>query len=69
MIINYIKFLDRSNLFNDKVVTEIIKFDKFFKAENYHENYYELNKNQPYCEFVIAPKLQKFQKNFKDKLV
>ena len=69
MIVNYIELLEGSNLFKDKIVTEIIKFNKFYKAENYHENYYELNKNQPYCEIVITPKVEKFQKNFKDKLV
>ena len=69
MIVNYIELLEGSNLFKDKIVTEVIKFNKFFKAENYHENYYELNKNQPYCDIVITPKVEKFQKNFKDKLV
>ena len=68
MIVNYIELLEGSSLFKDKIVTEIIKFNKFFKAENYHENYYELNKNQPYCDIVITPKVEKFQKNFKDKL-
>jgi len=68
-IINYIELLEGSNLFNDKIVTEVIKFNEFFKAENYHENYYELNKNQPYCDIVITPKVEKFQKNFKDKLI
>ncbi len=69
MIVNYIELLEGSNLFKDKIVTEVIKFNKFFKAENYHENYYELNKNQPYCDIVITPKVEKFQKNFKDKLM
>ena len=69
MIVNYIELLEGSNLFKDKIVTEIIKFNKFYKAENYHENYYELNKNQPYCDIVITPKVEKFQKNFKDKLI
>ena len=68
MIVNYIELLEGSSLFKDKIVTEVIKFNKFFKAENYHENYYELNKNQPYCNVVITPKVEKFQKNFKDKL-
>ena len=69
MIVNYIELLEGSNLFKDKIVTEVIKFNKFFKAENYHENYYELNKNQPYCDIVITPKVEKFQKNFKYKLI
>ena len=66
---NYIKNLEKSDLFKNKIVTQVVKFDKFYKAENYHENYYELNKNQPYCEIVITPKVEKFQKNFKDRLV
>ena len=69
MIVNYIELLEGSSLFKDKIVTEVIKFNKFFIAENYHENYYELNKNQPYCDIVITPKVEKFQKNFKDKLI
>ena len=69
MIVNYIELLEGSSLFKDKIVTEVIKFNKFFKAENYHENYYELNKNQPYCKVVITPKVEKFKKNYKDKLV
>ena len=69
IIKNYIEYLEGSNLYKDKIVTEVIKFNKFFKAENYHENYYELNKNQPYCEIVITPKIEKFTKRFKDKLV
>ena len=68
MIVNYIELLEGSSLFKDKIVTEVIKFNEFFKAENYHKNYYELNKNQPYCDIVITPKVEKFQKNFKDKL-
>ena len=51
-----------NRLFEDEIGIE------FYKAENYHENYYELNKNQPYCDIVITPKVEKFQKNFKDKL-
>ena len=69
MIVNYIELLEGGSLFKDKIVTEVIKFNKFFKAENYHENYYELNKNQPYCDIVISPKGEKFQKNFREKLI
>jgi peptide-methionine (S)-S-oxide reductase len=50
------------------VVTEITPFEAFYKAENYHQDYYENNKNQPYCQMVIVPKLEKFRKVFKDKL-
>ena len=61
MIVNYIELLEGSSLFKDKIVTEVIKFNEFFKAENYHENYYELNK---ISLTVILLSLQKL-KNFK----
>ena len=41
---------------------KIIKFDKFFLAEEYHQDYYSLNSNEPYCSFVINPKIQKLKK-------
>jgi len=42
------------------VVTEVTKLEKFYKAEDYHQNYYNLNPNNPYCEYVIKPKIEKF---------
>jgi peptide-methionine (S)-S-oxide reductase len=60
--------LDESGAFNDPIVTEISKLDVFYKAENYHQNYYNTNPNQGYCQYVIVPKLEKFEKVFKDKL-
>lgn len=47
--------------FDKPIVTEIAKFDKFYPAENYHQNYYENNKNEPYCYYVIRPKLEKLK--------
>ena len=44
-------------LFRDKIVTEITAFDKFYVAENYHQDYFNLNGQQPYCSMVIAPKV------------
>lgn len=52
----------------DPVVTEISAFTEFYIAEDYHQNYYRDNKNQPYCVYVINPKLQKFKKKFATKL-
>ena len=49
-------------------MTTIEPFTKFYEAEDYHQNYYANNKNQPYCQMVIQPKLEKFEKVFKDKL-
>ena len=64
----YMEKLDKSGAFNDPIVTTFEPFTKFYKAENYHQNYYNQNGEQPYCKFVIQPKLEKFRKVFKDKL-
>ena len=61
--------LDKSGAFDNPIVTTLEPFTKFYKAENYHQEYYELNKNSnPYCSIVIRPKLEKFEKVFKNKL-
>ena len=61
--------LQKSGAFDKPIVTEITPFSKFYVAENYHQEYYELNKNSnPYCAVVIRPKLEKFNKVFKNKL-
>jgi len=64
----YKKELDQSGAFDAPIVTEIDIFSRFYKAENYHQDYFRLNGNQPYCQYVIVPKLEKFKKVFKDKL-
>ncbi len=67
--LHYKNELDKTRVFNNPIVTEISPFTKFYVAENYHQEYYELNKNNnPYCAVVIRPKLEKFKKAFKDKL-
>ena len=64
MIINFIK-----NLYNsDKIVTEVNMLDVFYPAEDYHKNYYNINKNEPYCSLVITPKLNKFMNSYKEML-
>ena len=60
--------LDQSGAYNKPIVTEITAFTKFYPAENYHQDYYRLHGSQPYCTFVIRPKVEKFEKVFKDKL-
>lgn len=61
--------LDRSGAWKDPIVTEISPFSVFYSAEDYHQQYMELNGNSnPYCQFVIQPKLDKFKKVFADKL-
>ena len=64
----YKKELDASGAWKNPIVTEIFPLTKFYQAEDYHQNYYENNPNQGYCAFIIAPKLEKFEKVFKDKL-
>ncbi len=60
--------LDKSGAFDAPIVTTFEPFTRFYKAENYHQNYYNENGSEPYCQFVIRPKLEKFRKVFKDKL-
>lgn len=64
----FIKELTEAKVFNAKIVTEVTKFTAFYKAEDYHQNYYNNNKTQGYCVAVINPKLEKFIKEFKSKL-
>jgi peptide-methionine (S)-S-oxide reductase len=62
------EMLDKAGIWSDPIVTEISPFTKFYKAEDYHQDYFANNKNQPYCQMVINPKLEKFEKAFKDYL-
>lgn len=64
----YKKKLDAEGIWNDPIVTEITPFTNFFPAENYHRDYYKRNGYQPYCVFVIKPKVEKVEKLFRDKL-
>lgn len=64
----YKKKLDESGAFRGPLVTEITKFEKFYPAENYHQEYFAANPEQGYCRAVIAPKVEKFRKAFADKL-
>lgn len=65
---SYKEELTKANIWRDPIVTEIVPFTNFFAAEEYHQNYYKQNPNQGYCNFVITPKLEKFERIFKDKL-
>lgn len=60
--------LKKAKVYRNPIVTAIEPFTQFYKAEDYHQNYYANNKNQPYCQMVIQPKLEKFEKIFKDRL-
>lgn len=60
--------LQNSGIWGKPIVTEIKPYGAFYKAEPYHQNYFKNNTNQPYCVFVIRPKLETFKKKFKQKL-
>lgn len=64
----YKKKLDEEKAFSGPIVTEISPYTKFYKAEDYHQNYYNDNPSQGYCVFVVKPKMDKFRKVFQDKL-
>lgn len=64
----YKEELNKSGAWDNPVVTEISPFTAFYKAEDYHQNYYNENGSEPYCRYVIQPKVEKFEKVFKEKL-
>lgn len=65
---NFIKLLTDQDIYGKKIVTKITKAPTFYPAEDYHQDYYAQNPNQPYCAAVITPKLDKLKKNYKSKL-
>ena len=60
--------IEKSGKYKDPIVTEIIPFKNFYEAENYHQNYFDSNRSQPYCQVVIDPKIQKLHKEFKQEV-
>lgn len=68
LALKYKEELNKSKAFDKPIVTEIQPFTVFYPAEDYHQNYYNLNGDQPYCSYIIAPKLEKFRKVFKQYL-
>jgi peptide-methionine (S)-S-oxide reductase len=65
----YKKKLDAAKIWNRPIITEITPFTNFYPAEKYHQNFYNNNPNQPYCSYVIRPKMKKLEEVFKDKLL
>ena len=63
-----IQELESEAIWSDPIVTAVEAFDQFYSAEAYHQEYFENNSNQGYCRLVITPKLEKFEKVFKEKL-
>jgi len=64
----YIKKLNEAKAYKSKIVTQVTPYTIFYKAEGYHQNYYNLHGDQPYCKYVIQPELEKFKAVFKNKL-
>jgi peptide-methionine (S)-S-oxide reductase len=62
--VRVIEALVQSEAFDKPIVTEVVPIKNFYKAEDYHQNYFEQNGQQPYCDMVIKPKLEKFEKAF-----
>ena len=60
--------LDREGVWSDPIVTEITPYANFYSAEGYHDDYFNKNGSQPYCSFVVAPKVKKFKEVFASKL-
>jgi peptide-methionine (S)-S-oxide reductase len=56
--------LNESHIWPDPIVTEVVPLDTFYQAEDYHQEYFKYNSQQPYCQVVVAPKLAKFRKQF-----
>ena len=63
-----IKALTEAKIYGDPIVTEVTPFTVFYKAEDYHQDYYNQHGSQPYCQIVIRPKVEKFEKLFKDRM-
>jgi peptide-methionine (S)-S-oxide reductase len=64
----YKKQLSDASVFDRVIVTDISPLSTFYKAEDYHQNYFNANGNAPYCQIIIQPKLEKFKKVFAEKI-
>jgi peptide-methionine (S)-S-oxide reductase len=64
----YIGKLNTEKAYKSNIVTQVVPYKVFYKAEDYHQNYFNQNGSQPYCKYVIQPELEKFKKVFKNKL-
>ena len=62
----YLEKLDNSGSWLSPIVTKIEKLENYYKAENYHQDYFKINPTQAYCSYVISPKVEKFKKVFSD---
>lgn len=67
-VLNMIGELEKSNVYKNPIVTQVEPVQKFWAAENYHDSYFRQNPQNPYCQAVIAPKVQAFLKEYKNKI-
>jgi len=63
-----IKEVEASHVWNAPIVTQVVPFETFYKAEDYHQNYFKQNSDQPYCQMIIAPKVAKLRKYYRERL-
>jgi peptide-methionine (S)-S-oxide reductase len=63
-----VQSFEKEKVYDQPLVTEITPFEAFYEAEETHKDYFERNEKQPYCQFIVAPKVAKFKEIFKDKL-
>jgi peptide-methionine (S)-S-oxide reductase len=63
-----IREINRTKMWDAPAVTELAPLTEFYKAEEYHQNYFRNNPQQPYCQVIISPKVTKFRKNYFDRL-
>lgn len=68
LALQYIAAINEQKVYDKEIVTQVEDFKIFYEAENYHDNYFALNPENPYCQMVVKPKLEKFKKIFKEKL-
>jgi len=60
--------LTRARVWKNPIVTELVPFERFYPADDYHQEYFKRNPNQPYCVFVVGPKVAKFRKQYFERL-
>ena len=65
---DFISYLEKEQIFNKRITTEIVKLEVFYNAEEDHQNYYNLNQEQPYCQYIINPKIKKLKEIYSNKL-
>jgi peptide methionine sulfoxide reductase MsrA len=63
-----IQEFNRSKVWKKPIVTEVVPYREFYKAEDYHQDYYAKNSGQPYCRVVIEPKIAKLREHYREKL-